>query len=131
MKEKKEPYAVVTLEFYGNTFIAEKVEEAMGIECISRTILGDEQEIGRYKGAASLFGSATFEAPEQFLEGQKTLWLLRKLDRCIGKIRALRVETIHLRVDLFYGKHQCNWELSHEEIGLLYKLKVNYLYSVC
>jgi len=129
-KDKKEPYAVITLDFYGKAFSAEKVEESMGIKCSSRTVLDESGKIGRYKNKTVPYGFARFEAPKEIPEGRQTLWFLKALNGCIRRVRVLRVETIHLTVGLFYGDHQCNWELSSEEIELLHELKVNYLYSV-
>ena len=105
---------VCTCELYGEKFSPKLVAQVTGLVFTEQHEVGEVGSIGRYRGVAIPYGSATIGVPGTVAEGDEILWLARRLLPHMDLLRDSGATDIHLNVALFHNG-QCNWSLSEEE----------------
>jgi len=85
-------------------------------------------KVGRYRGQAVPYGSASYVVPSSVSSADSIKYLVNKIEPVLDSIRAAGATDWHISIGRYYHA-QCNEEYSPEELRLIARLECGFIYS--
>lgn len=112
------------ISIVGENFSPMLIEKKGIIQFNQKNEKGDIAKVGRYKGTALPYGSATIVPPADVVGvDDKIIWLIQNIKKHINEINLIVDIDICLHIDVFY-KHQCNLVFEPKILSMLSELHI-------